>query len=202
MFARVATFENRDVTRAEELVELVRSRAAPGDNIPDAVRHVMLLDPRDRSALGVTFFDSEEALRAAEPAFEKLGAEIPETARGRRTSVSVYEVAIDDVNGATGTARVASLRCAPERLADALHSMREQAQVEEDELQGWSGLVALVDRRTGQTKTITFWESDDALRRSEVRETQLRCRVVAAGEGSIARVQAYDVAVNDVPVAV
>jgi hypothetical protein len=202
MFARVATFENRDVTRVDELVELVRSRAVPGDEIPDAIRHVMLLDPRDRSALGVTFFDSEDALRAAEPAFEKLGTEIPETARGRRTSVSVYEVAIDGVNGAAGTARVASLHCAPERLADALHSIREQAHVEEDELHGWSGLVALVDRKTGVTKTITFWESDDALRRSEIRETQLRCRVVAAGGGSIAGVRAYDVAVNDVPVAV
>ena len=202
MLARVATFENRDVTRVDELVELVRSRAAPGDEIPDAVRHVMLLDPRDRSALGVTFFESEDALRDAEPAFEKLGAEIPESARGRRTSVSVYEVAIDDVNGATGTARVASLRCAPERVADALHSIREQAHVEEDELHGWSGLVALVDRKTGLTTTITFWESDDALRRSEIRETQLRCRVVAAGGGSIASVHAYDVAVNDVPVGV
>ena len=201
MFARVATFENRDVTRVDELVELVRSRAVPGE-IPDAVRHVMLLDPRDRSALGVTFFDSEDALRAAEPAFDRLGAEIPETARGRRTSVSVYEVAIEDVNGATGTARVASLHCAPERVSDALHSIREQAIAEGDELDGWGGIVALVDRTTGFTKTITFWESDDALRRSEIRETQLRCRVVAAGDGSIARVQAYDVAVNDVPVTV
>ena len=65
-----------------------------------------------------------------------------------------------------------------------------------------NGIVALVDYETGQTKTITFWESDDALRRSEIRETQLRCRVVAAGSGSIASVQAYDVALNDVPVGV
>jgi len=106
------------------------------------------------------------------------------------------------VNGATGTARIASLQCAPERLADALYSIREQAHLEEDELQGWNGIVALVDRATGLTKTITFWESDDALRRSEIRETQLRCRVVAAGGGSIAGVHAYDVALNDAPVAV
>ncbi|HET6623828.1 MAG TPA: hypothetical protein VFG70_04805 [Gaiellaceae bacterium] len=202
MFARVATFENRDVTRADELVEFVRSRAVTGDAIPELVRHVMLLDPRDRSALEVTFFDSEDALMAAEPVLEGLGAEIPETVRGRRTSVSVYEVALDAVNGATGTARMASLRVAPDRLADALYSIREQAHVEEDELDGWNGIVALVDHETGQTKTITFWESDDALRRSEIRETQLRCRVVAAGDGSIASVHAYDVAVNDVPVGV
>jgi hypothetical protein len=202
MYARVATFENRDVTRADELVDLVRSHGVTGDAIPELVRHVMLLDPRDRSALEVTIFDSEDALVAAEPVLESLGAAIPETLRGRRTSVSVYEVALDAMNGAAGTARLASLRVAPERLADALYSLREQAQVEEDELPGWNGIVALVDYETGQTKTITFWESDDALRRSEIRETQLRCRVVAAGSGSIASVQAYDVALNDVPVGV
>jgi hypothetical protein len=163
---------------------------------------VMLLDPRDRSALGVTFFESEEALRASEPAFEKLGDEIPETARCRRTSVGVYEVAIDEVDGATRTARVASLECAPDRIAEALHSIREQAQAEADELGGWKGIVALVERKTGVTKTITFWESDDALRRSEIRETQLRCRVVASGEGSIVSVHSYDVAVHEAPVAV
>jgi len=201
MFARVATFENRDVTRADELVELVRARVAPAA-VPDVVRHVMLLDPRARSALEVTFFESQEALRAAEPALDELVAEIPEAARGRRTSVSVYEVAIEAMNGTTGTARVASLHVAPDRIADALHSIREQAHVEEDELEGWNGLVTLVDRATGLTKTITFWESDDALRRSEIRETQLRCRVVAAGGGSIGAVQAYDVAVNDAPVPV
>ena len=100
MLARVATFENRDMTRADELV---RSRAATGNVVPELVRHVMLLDPRDRSALEVTFFDSEDALLAAEPVLEKLGADVPETVSGRRTSVSVYEVALDAVNGATGT---------------------------------------------------------------------------------------------------
>jgi hypothetical protein len=202
MFARVATFENRDMSRVDELIEIVRSRAVSGNEVPEAVRHVMLLDPRDRSALGVTFFESEEALRASEAAFERLGDEIPETARGRRTSVGVYEVAIDDVDGATRSARVASLACAPDRLAEALRSVREQARVEADELGGWKGIVTLVDRTTGVTKTITFWESDDALRRSEVRETQLRCRVVASGGGSIASVHNYDVAVHEAPVAV
>ena len=200
--ARVATFANRDVSRVDELIGIVRSRAVSGDEVPEALRHVMLLDPRERSALGVTFFESEDALQASEPAFERLGDEIPETARGRRTSVGVYEVAIADVEGATRSARVASLECPPERLADALHSIREQAQAEAEELEGWKGIVTLVDRATGATKTITFWDSDDALRRSEVREMQLRCRVVAAAAGSIANVRTYDVAVHEAPVAV
>jgi len=122
MLARVATFENRDVTRADELVELVRSRAVTGDVVPELVRHVMLLDPRDRSALEVTFFDSEDGLLAAEPALESLGAEIPETVRGRRTSVSVYEVALDDVNGATG--RRASPRSRSRRTGSPTRSTR------------------------------------------------------------------------------
>jgi len=46
--------------------------------------------------LFVTFFDSEEAIRAAEPRFEAMGEEFPEEVRGRRASVDVYEVAVDE----------------------------------------------------------------------------------------------------------
>ena len=46
--------------------------------------------------LFVTFFDSREAMQAAEQRFEEMGNEIPEDVRGRRVSVDTYEVVMDD----------------------------------------------------------------------------------------------------------
>ena len=43
----------------------------------------------------VTFFDSEEAVAAAEARFESMGDEIPADVRGNRVSVDVYEVLFD-----------------------------------------------------------------------------------------------------------
>jgi hypothetical protein len=158
MFARVATFENRDMSRVDELVEIVRSRAVSGNEVPEAVRHDAA-DPRGRSALGVTFFESEEALRPRRLRSRGSAREILRR-RSRRTSVTS---AIGDrrCDGATRSARVASLTCA----ICSRHCARPRAgpgRADEPEAGRTS---TLVDRTTGVTKTITFWESDDALRR-------------------------------------
>ena len=41
----------------------------------------------------ITFFDTREAIAAAEARFEAMGDEIPEEIRGKRVAVGVYEVA-------------------------------------------------------------------------------------------------------------
>jgi hypothetical protein len=43
----------------------------------------------------ISFFDSEEAATAAEPRFEQMGDEIPESVRGKRISLESFEVAFD-----------------------------------------------------------------------------------------------------------
>ena len=53
---------------------------------------MVLQDPATGRRLFVTFFDSREAIDAAEQRFEAMGDEIPEDIRGRRTSVDTYEV--------------------------------------------------------------------------------------------------------------
>jgi hypothetical protein len=197
MYARVATFENRDVSLADELVGLVRSRSS---EISRSIRHVLLLDSRSRSAVGITFFESDDDLEGAERDFDRIGSEIPEVMRGRRTSVRPYEVVFDEPEGEPSAARVTSLHSTPYRVRDMLLSVREQILGEASELDGWRGALTLADLDTGETKIVTFWASDDALRRSEIRETQLRGRVAAAGGASIARIDRYDVMVAAVPV--
>lgn len=197
MHARVATFENRDVSLSDELVGLVRSRSP---EISRSLRHLLFLDSRSRSAVGITFFESEDDLKGAERDFDRMGNEIPEVMRGRRTSVRSYEVVFDEPEGEPSAARVTSLLSTPYRVRDMLLSVREQIFGEASELDGWRGALTLADLDTGHTKIVTFWASDDALRRSEIRETQLRGRVAAAGGASIAGIDRYDVTVAAVPV--
>jgi hypothetical protein len=94
MYARVAAFEGGD---NERLMQLNEERMASGEmNPPEGIKRVMLLnDVANGTRLFITFFDSREALTAAEARFESMGNEIPEDVRGRRTSVAVYEVAFD-----------------------------------------------------------------------------------------------------------
>ncbi|HEX6701337.1 MAG TPA: hypothetical protein VF101_11455 [Gaiellaceae bacterium] len=92
MYARVATFEGGDTERLREMSG-PESRPA----MPEGMRRVLVLNDEDGGRrLFVAFFDSREAVDAAEEHFERMGDEIPESVRGRRLSVDVYEVVADE----------------------------------------------------------------------------------------------------------
>ena len=89
MYARVATFEGGDDERLRELNE---QRMGDGTlNPPQGLQRAMVMSGGGKR-LFVSFFDSREAIEAAEARFESMGDEIPEDVRGRRLSVDVYEV--------------------------------------------------------------------------------------------------------------
>jgi hypothetical protein len=94
MFARVASFEGGDIERIRQMNEERRDAASPG--LPEGVRRILVLnDGEANRRLFIAFFDSREAVDAAEARFEAMGDEVGEDVRGRRKSVDVYEVAFD-----------------------------------------------------------------------------------------------------------
>ncbi len=198
MYARVAAFENRDMSRIDELVEIVRERARSAKELPELRCLLMLVDRRGGTAVGISFFDTEEAIVRAEPEFERMGDEIPEELRGRRTSVDVYEVAIEDVAEGARAARLSSLAGPPEGIDEGIRFIKEQILPEAGDLTGWRGVIALADRTTGRTKTITLWDGEESLRASEERANELRSRAAEAMGESITGVDRYEVAVHEV----
>src|SRR5918912_1466372 len=90
MYVRVARFEGRDASMTDELIQRVRDVGPT--SVPDAKGFLGLFDRERGSALGITFFDSEEAIRNSEQAFEDMAQHFPSEMRGRRTSVDVSEL--------------------------------------------------------------------------------------------------------------
>jgi hypothetical protein len=197
MYARVAAFENRDMSLADELTGQVRERVRAGQDVPDARGFLMLIDREAGKALGISFFDSEEAIRAAEPAFERMGDEIPEEMRGRRVSVDTYEVAVHEVSEGAKAARVSILEGPPERLDEGIRYAKDEVLPKARQVRGWKGVISLVDRRRGQTKLITFWESDEALRASEEEANKLRRESAEAAGETISAVERYEIALAE-----
>jgi len=198
MYARIAAFENPDLSRVSELLATVRERISAGQDISSARRVFTLVDRDAGELLGITFFDSEEAIRQAEPAFERLGEEIPEELRGKRASVEIYEVAIDDVADGAKAARVSSLEGPVDKIDEGLEFIREQILPMAGDMTGWRGVVGLVDRSTGRTKTITFWDGIESLQASEERANELRSEAAAALAERITGVSRYEVVLSEV----
>src|SRR4026209_714598 len=91
MYARNAAFEGGN---AEEMQRRTEEAMSSGTmDTPEGMKSgLVLLDSEHGRRLFVSFFDSAEAIKAAEAQLEKMGDTFPEEIRGRRTSVDVYEV--------------------------------------------------------------------------------------------------------------
>ena len=96
MYARVATFEG-DPSHLDEAISMVRGQVEAGDAPPglEGSKMLMLVDRESGKGLGVTLFDSEEAMRRGD---EALNAMNPPGESGRRTAVDFYEVPVETVS--------------------------------------------------------------------------------------------------------
>jgi hypothetical protein len=97
MYARIATFEG-EPDRVDQAVEATRGQVeanweSPPEGLEAAKEMWMLVDRKGGRGLGITLYETEEDLRRGDEALNAMTPPDPE-ATGRRTGVSVYEVAL------------------------------------------------------------------------------------------------------------
>jgi heme-degrading monooxygenase HmoA len=194
MWVRVATFEGVDPEKANRIV---KERMASGEMTPgEGMNSVLILDDKDaKKRKFFAFFDSKEAITAAEPGFEQQGETIPEEIRGKRTSVHYYEVVIHDgdIEDAKA-ARVSVLEGPPEAIDASLDKTRAETLPKVRAIDGNVGAIGLADRDNGRVSVITLWDSAAAMRASEQEADQLRERTADQGGQKITNVARYEVA--------
>jgi hypothetical protein len=192
MYARVARFEERDPSLTDELIQ--RARDQGPSSVPEAKGFIGLMDRERGTSLSITFFESEEAIRNSEQAFEDMAKHFPAEMRGRRTSVDVYEVTIFDGDAERAkAARVSTLEGSPDQVDESVSKVRAETLPQLRDIQGNVGVIALADRRSGRVMGITLWESPDALRKSEQQADRLREQAAESGGQRIADVDRYEV---------
>ena len=95
MYARIATFES-DPSKVDDAIELVRAEVESGDTPEglEGAKMMMLVDRESGKGLGITIFESEDAMRRGDEALNAMNPEGTE----RRTSVEFYEVPVQTVS--------------------------------------------------------------------------------------------------------
>lgn len=94
MYARVATFES-DPADIDQAIEMVRS-SVESEETPDGLegaKMMMLVNRETGKGLGVTLFESEEAMRRGDEALNAMDPHGTE----RRRSVEFFEVPVQTV---------------------------------------------------------------------------------------------------------
>jgi hypothetical protein len=95
MYARVATFES-DPSSMDDAIQMVQSQVESGDTPAglEGAKMLMLVDRKTGKGLGVTLFESEEAMRRGDEALNAMNPGGTE----RRTSVEFFEVPVQTVS--------------------------------------------------------------------------------------------------------
>jgi hypothetical protein len=94
MYARVATFES-DPAKVDDAVAMVRAEVA-GDTPPglEGAKMLMLVNRESGKGVGVTLFETEEAMRRGDEALNAMSPGGTE----RRVSVEFFEVPVHTVS--------------------------------------------------------------------------------------------------------
>jgi hypothetical protein len=193
MWVRVATFEGGDTAKLDKLMD---ERMSSGEmTLPEGMSSVLMLDDTDaKKRKFLAFFDSRDALEAAEAGFDQQGDTIPEEIRGKRTSVHYYEVVIYDGDvEAAKAARVSLLEGSPESIEAGLEKTRGETLPKVRAIKGNVGAIGLSDRDNGRVSIITLWDGGDSMRASAQEADQLRQRTAEMSDQKIANVALYEV---------
>jgi len=94
MYARVATFES-DPGKIDDAIEMVREEVQSG-NTPaglEGAKMLMLVDRVSGKGVGITLFDSEDAMRRGDEALNAMNPGGTE----RRLSVEFFEVPVQTI---------------------------------------------------------------------------------------------------------
>jgi len=96
-------------------------------------------------------------------------------------------------------ARVSTLQGSTGQIDEGIERIRDTTVPAVKEIDGFKGIFSLVDRQTGKGLTVTFWETEEALRASEEKANRLRSEAAeklgATGEPIVER---YEVALYEV----
>lgn len=196
MFARVTTF-NGDPWRLDDGIRLFQDQTLlVVQALPGFTGASLLVDRARGSALALSMWDSEGAMRQSEHdiapqralAAQKLGAGAP--------TVEQFEVAVLAGTGLGRAARVTRFETQPDRIDESIQHYREQIVLSLRENPGLSGLRLLIDQQSGRGLSIGIWRSEEALRRSEAGAQHQDDRAVQEGGAGVAAVERYEVAVQ------
>jgi hypothetical protein len=101
MYARVAFFEDHDPGQIDELIRRLDERSRRhAELLPESKAFLTLVDREAGKSIGITFFDTLEGLEASESALANFPRTYPDSLKGRRVGLEVYEVGVADRPGA------------------------------------------------------------------------------------------------------
>ena len=210
MLARVTTIW-LPPSRVPEAVRFFDEEVAPAMRSQPGLRDIWLLvDHPAGTLLTVSMWESAAELEATTFLYQELrakvgslygGPPVDESYEARPPEQGIYDVRAQprrrQAGAAAKVARVTTLQGTPERVEDLVRQLEAQLAPALERLRGYLGLYLFVDATTGTARSVTLWDSADALTESATAVAPLRTQAAATlGARATPTVEVYEVAVH------
>ncbi len=86
-----------------------------------------------------------------------------------------------------------------EEVEQQVETLRQNVIPTARKMDGFKGILSLADRSTGKSVSLTFWESEAAMRASEEAANRLRQQAADETQDQIVGVERFEVYINEVP---
>jgi heme-degrading monooxygenase HmoA len=171
------------------------ARSAPGN-----AGAVLLVDRKNGLALGITFWETTQALNASETIGINSRTQSAATVGGTILNVERYEQVLADRTGPAkaGTfVRVNSLAGTPDRIDNLIKFMQKSVPTIKA-LKGYRALLMNVDRMTGRSTVSTVWDTLADLEASEPSVSGMRRDAADAAGATDVKVEIFESAFAEI----
>jgi heme-degrading monooxygenase HmoA len=94
-------------------------------------------------------------------------------------------------------ARLTRVQSSPDRINDNFAAFNNTALPRVRTLPGYAGATLAVNRQSGDSQIVTFWDTEDALKQSAAAAAGIRSDTVQAGGGQVTAIEEYEVALME-----
>jgi hypothetical protein len=175
---------------------LPAAKATPGNG-----GAVLLVDRKTGSAVGITLWETAQALSASEQMGVTSRTESAAAMGGSIVNVERFEQVIQERTQPpkAGTfVRLNTLVGAPEKIDNAIKFIQKQVLTELKAQKGFRGLIMNVDRMTGRSTVTTIWDTLADLEASEMKVSGLRRDAADAAGASDVKVEIFETAFAEI----
>ena len=196
MHARVTTIQGQ-ADRLDEGIRTFRDQTTPlVQGQPGFHGAYLLVDRQQGKALAISLWETQEAMQQSEQAVAQQRTQAAQQMGGSTPTVDRYEVAFTEGSRSGRYARVTTGQGMTADMDAGQRYVREQVLPAVQAVQGFGGMLHLVDRQAGKVLGLVFFDSEDALRQTTELAQQMRAGADRAGIGGTRTADEYEVALQ------
>jgi heme-degrading monooxygenase HmoA len=170
-------------------------------SIPGNAGAVLLVDRKAGTAIGITFWETAQALNASEQFGINNRTQSAATTGGSIVNVDRFEQVIADraQPAKAGTfVRMNTVLGTPDKLDNVVKFMQKQVVPQLQAQKGYRATIMSVDRTTGRSTVSTIWDTLADLEASEPKVSSLRRDAADAAGASEVQVEIFETAVAEI----